>query len=88
MNTKETVKKTVKVVTIAGAAVLAVNSVMQLTKVSSPKTAVMPIVSLLVAVAAFNYAMSAEGGKVSLKTSSAEGTGEDGTDGEINASDF
>lgn len=52
-----TVKNVVKVVTIAGSAVLVLNSVMSLVKVKDVKSAVMPVVSILVGVAAFNYAM-------------------------------
>lgn len=54
-----TVQKAVKVATIAGAAVLVVNSAMNLMKADSPKGYVMPLVSILVGVAAFNYAMGA-----------------------------
>jgi hypothetical protein len=57
MKTNPNVQKAVKVVTIAGAAVLVLNSAMGLMKVTSPRGAIMPIVSILVGVAAFNYAM-------------------------------
>lgn len=53
-----TVQKAVKVATVAGAAVLVVNSAMSLMKADSPKGYIMPLVSILVGVAAFNYAMS------------------------------
>ena len=52
-----TVAKGMKVATIAGASVLVLNAAMSLMKVSSPKEAVMPLVTILVGVAAFNYAL-------------------------------
>ena len=54
------VKSVVKVVTIAGSAVLVLNSAMGLLKAGSSlnlKGSVMPTVSILVGLAAFNYAM-------------------------------
>ena len=54
------VQTAMKVATIAGSAILVVNSGMKLTGVSSVKGAVMPLVSILVGVAAFKYA-SAKG---------------------------
>ena len=51
------VKKTVKVVTIAGSAVLVVGAAMSLVSAKSVKDAAMPLVAILVGVAAFNYAM-------------------------------
>ncbi len=54
----ENVKKAMKFATIGGASVLIVGSAMSLTKVTSLKGAIMPLVSILVGVAAFNYAMS------------------------------
>jgi hypothetical protein len=53
-----TMKKTVKVVTIAGSAVLVVGAGMALISAKSVREAVMPLVSILVGVAAFNYAMN------------------------------
>jgi hypothetical protein len=56
----ENVKQVVKVVTIAGSAVLVLNSAMRLMKAGTSmnlKGAVMPSVSILVGLAAFNYAM-------------------------------
>lgn len=56
----ENVQKVVKVVTIAGAAVLVLNSGMTLVKSATSgnfKGAIMPAVSVLVGLAAFNYAM-------------------------------
>jgi hypothetical protein len=67
MNTNPTIQKTIKVVTIAGASILAVKSAMSLMSVKSPKEAVMPIVSILVAVSAFNYAMTSKTTDVTIK---------------------
>jgi VIT1/CCC1 family predicted Fe2+/Mn2+ transporter len=53
-----TIKKTLKMVTIAGSAVLVVNAAMTLISTKSIKEAAMPIVAILVGVAAFNYAMN------------------------------
>ena len=52
-----TVKKTVKVVTIAGSAVLVVGAAMNLMSAKNLKDAAMPAVAILVGIAAFNYAM-------------------------------
>jgi len=52
------VKSVIKVITIAGSAVLVLNSAMSLTRVKDVKSALMPAVSILVGVAAFNYAMA------------------------------
>jgi hypothetical protein len=57
MKTNPTIQKTIKIATIAGASVLVINAAMSLMKVSSPKEAIMPLVTILVGVAAFNYAM-------------------------------
>lgn len=57
MKKNPTVQKAIKVVTLAGAAILVVRSVTQLMGAKAPKEAVMPIVSLIVGVAAFNYAL-------------------------------
>lgn len=54
----ENVKKAMKLATIGGASVLIVGSAMSLTKVTSLKGAIMPLVSILVGVSAFNYAMN------------------------------
>jgi len=54
----ENVKKAMKFATIGGASVLVVSSAISLTKVTSLKGAIMPLVSILVGVAAFNYAMN------------------------------
>lgn len=53
-----TAKKAIKIATIAGSSVLVINAAMSLMKVSSPKEAIMPLVTILVGVAAFNYAMT------------------------------
>tara|TARA_R110001592_G_scaffold53126_2_gene163023 strand:+ start:336 stop:533 length:198 start_codon:yes stop_codon:yes gene_type:complete len=50
------VQSAVKIATVAGSAILVVNSVMKLTKVSDVKGALMPVVSILVGAAAFKYA--------------------------------
>lgn len=60
-----TLSKAVKVATIAGGAVLAVNSAAKLLSVKSPKEAIMPIVSILVGVSAFTYAIKS--GSVTVK---------------------
>ncbi len=52
-----TVQKTMKVVTIAGSAVLVVGAAMNLMSAKNVRDAAMPIVAILVGVAAFNYAM-------------------------------
>ena len=57
MKKNPTVQKTVKVVTIAGSAVLVVGAAMSIMSAKNAKEAVMPIVAILVGVAAFNYAM-------------------------------
>ena len=57
MKTNPTVQKGIKVATIAGASILVVKSALALTGVKSPKEAIMPIISILVGVAAFNYAL-------------------------------
>jgi hypothetical protein len=55
-----TVQKTIKVATIAGASIIVVRSAMQLMGVKSVKEAIMPVVTILVGVAAFNYAMTSK----------------------------
>ncbi len=62
-----TVKRTVKVVTIAGSAVLVVGAAMNLLSAKSLKDAAMPVVAILVGVAAFNYAMKDKVEEVTLK---------------------
>ncbi len=60
MKTNPTIQKAVKVATIAGSSVLVVNSVMKLVGVKSVREALMPAVSILVGIAAFNYALQAK----------------------------
>jgi hypothetical protein len=57
MKTNPTIQKAVKIATVAGSSVLVINAAMSLMKVTSPKGAIMPLVTILVGVAAFNYAM-------------------------------
>jgi hypothetical protein len=52
-----TVKKTIRIATIAGSAALVVGAGMSLMSVKNLKEGVMPVVAILVGVAAFNYAM-------------------------------
>ncbi len=52
-----TVQKTVKIATIAGSAALVVGAGMQLFTVKSVREGLMPVIAILVGVAAFNYAM-------------------------------
>ena len=51
------VQKAMKVATIAGSAVLVLNAAMSLTKATGIKSAAMPLVTILVGIAAFNYAI-------------------------------
>ena len=53
------VKKAINIATLAGSSVLVINAAMSLIKVTSVKEAIMPLVTILVGVAAFNYAISA-----------------------------
>lgn len=62
-----TLKKTVRVATAAGGAIVVLNGVMSLMSVSSPKGAIMPIVNILVGIAAFNYAISTPAVAVTTK---------------------
>lgn len=55
---KVNTSQVMKVVTIAGSAILVVNSAMAAFKAGSIKGAIMPVVSIIVGVAAFNYAMA------------------------------
>ena len=52
------VQTAIKVATIAGSAILVVSNATKLTGVSSVRGAVMPLVSIMVGVAAFKYASS------------------------------
>ncbi len=51
------IKKAIQVGTLAGGAILVVKSAVALFGVKSPKDALMPVVSILVGIAAFNYAV-------------------------------
>lgn len=66
MKNNPTIQKTIKIATIAGASVLVINAAMSLMKVSSPKEAIMPLVTILVGVAAFNYAMKSNAPMVTV----------------------
>jgi hypothetical protein len=59
-----TVQKTIRVATIAGSSILVIRSAMQLFGVKSVREAIMPTVSILVGVAAFNYAISSKPAEV------------------------
>ena len=50
-------QKAMKVATIGGSAILVLNAAMSLTKATGIKSAALPLVTILVGVAAFNYAM-------------------------------
>ena len=58
--TNPNVNKAIRIATIAGSSVLVINAVMGLTKVTSIRDAIMPIVTVLVGAAAFNYAMQSK----------------------------
>lgn len=64
------VKTAINIATIAGSAALVVSSLSKLVGVKKPQEAVMPAVSMLVGVAAFNYAIASM--KVTVKKSSSE----------------
>jgi hypothetical protein len=53
----ETLKRAIDVTTVAGAAVLIVNSALQMTKQKEMKGIIFPLVGIFVGVAALNYAM-------------------------------
>lgn len=57
MKTNPTVQKAVKIATLAGSAILVVNAALALTKATGVRSAAMPVVTILVGVAAFNYAL-------------------------------
>jgi hypothetical protein len=54
----QTVKKTVKIATIAGSAALVVGAGMSLLQVKNVKEGIFPVIAILVGVAAFNYALN------------------------------
>ena len=60
MDVKKTGQEVLKWTVVGGSAVIAVGAVMQLTKSTNLKSAIMPLVTLLVGVSAFSYAMTAE----------------------------
>jgi len=53
-----TLKKGIKVITVAGSSVLVVGAAINLFSAKSIKDAAMPLVAILVGVAAFNYAIN------------------------------
>ncbi len=56
MKMNETTHTVLKYATVGGASILVLHSAMQLTAVKSPKEAIMPIINMLVGIAAFSYA--------------------------------
>jgi hypothetical protein len=52
-----TIQKTIRIATIAGSSALVIGAGMQLLTVKSVKEGLMPVVAILVGVAAFNYAL-------------------------------
>ena len=52
-----TISKAIRIATISGSAILVVNSATKLIAVKSVKEAVMPLVSILVGISAFQYAL-------------------------------
>ena len=52
------VQQAIKIATVAGSAILVVNSAMKLTSIKDVKGALMPAVSILVGMSAFKYAMA------------------------------
>ena len=58
--TNPNVNKAIRIATIAGSSVLVINAVMGLTKVTSIRSAIMPVVTILVGAAAFNYALQSK----------------------------
>jgi len=60
VNTKKIAQDVLKFTVLGGSAVIAVNSIMQLTKSTDLKSAIMPAITLLVGVSAFSYAMTAD----------------------------
>jgi len=60
INTKKIGQDILKWTVVGGSAVIAVNSIMQLTKSTDLKSAIMPAITLLVGVSAFSYAMTAD----------------------------
>jgi hypothetical protein len=52
-----TISKAIRIATISGGAILVVNSATKLMGVKSVKEAAMPLISILVGIAAFQYAL-------------------------------
>lgn len=52
-----TISKAIRIATISGSAILVVNATKQLIGVKSVKEAIMPTISILVGVSAFQYAL-------------------------------
>lgn len=59
------ISKAIQIATISGAAILAVQSASKLIGVKSVKEAIMPMVSIAVAISAFNYAVKSNTLKIS-----------------------
>lgn len=57
---KETGQQILKWTVVGGSAVIAVNSLVQISKSGLSKASIMPAITLLVGVSAFSYAMTAE----------------------------
>jgi len=57
MTKNATLNKAIMIATVAGASALVIKSAMSLTGVKKASEAIMPVVSILVGVAAFNYAV-------------------------------
>jgi hypothetical protein len=61
---KETANQILKWSVVGGSAIIAVNSLVEISKAGLSKKAIMPVITLLVGVSAFSYAMTAP--KISL----------------------
>jgi hypothetical protein len=57
---RDTGQQILKWTVVGGSAVIAANAIMQLTKTTSIRGAVMPVITLLVGVSAFSYALTAD----------------------------
>lgn len=74
INLKKTTQDVLKWTTIGGSAVISVGAIMALTKVKDVKSAIMPLVTLLVGVSAFSYAMTEKVGFIPKTDSGATET--------------
>ena len=74
INIKKTTQDILKWTTIGGSAVISVGAIMALTKVKDVKSAIMPLVTLLVGVSAFSYAMTEKVGFIPKTDSGATET--------------